>query len=286
MSHEESASDGGARDRTVNRRDVLQGAATGAAALTGVTAFSGSASAGTCLGLNATDAPDNFPMIEDGQTSGNFPWGTDELVIFVHGWQEELSGDATGQAYTCKLALDETSYSGDVVGFKYPSNNPWWWAAKDTAEEHGRELADWLRSYMASHPGTTVRLVCHSLGARASLACLDDLQSTGDSVASLSLLGAAVDDDSVTEGWWSNGEFYDAVRNGADQVDNFHSYSDAVLEYIYSIGEFGSQALGDEGADGSAPGDYQDHNVSNAVSDHCEYFQPGNGCMDQVASEF
>ncbi|WP_136716585.1 DUF726 domain-containing protein [Halorientalis salina] len=286
MSRKGNAGDSGDGERTVDRRDVLQGAATGAVALTGVTAFSGSASAGTCLKLNASDAPDGFPMIEDGSTSGDFPWGTDELLVFVHGWQEELSGDATGQAYTCKMALDETSYGGDVVGFKYPSNNPWWWSAKDTAEEHGRELADWLRDYMSDHPGTTVRLVCHSLGARASLACLDELQSTGDSVTSLSLLGAAVDGDSITEGWWSDGEFYDAVANGAEQVDNFHSGSDAVLEYIYSIGEFGSQALGDDGADGTAPGDYDDVDVTDSVADHCEYFQPGNGCMDQVVDQF
>ena len=286
MAHKGAATEGEQDEETIDRRSVLKGTATGAAALTGVTAFSGSASAGSCLGLNASDAPDGFPMIEDGSTRGEFPWGADELVVFVHGWQEELSGDATGQAYTCQLALDDTDYAGEVVGFKYPSNNPWWWSAKDTAEEHGRELADWLREYMADHPGTTVRLVCHSLGARASLACLDDLQSTGDSVTSLSLLGAAVDDDSVTEGWWSNGEFYAAVEGGADDVDNFHSYSDAVLEYIYSTGEFGEQALGDEGADGTAPGNYQDHDVTDSVADHCEYFQPNTGCMDRVVDEF
>ncbi|MFB6180235.1 MAG: twin-arginine translocation signal domain-containing protein [Halorientalis sp.] len=285
MSHRGNA-EGGDSERTINRRDVLKGTATGAVALTGVTAFSGSASAGSCLGLNGTDVPDGFPMIEDGSTSGNFPSGTDELLIFVHGWMEELSGDAIGQAYTCKLALDKVGYNGDVVGYKYPSNNPWWWEAKDTAEEYGRQFAHWLHDYMDEHPGTTVRLVCHSLGAHTSLACLDELQQHGASVTSLSLTGAAVDSDSVTEGWWSNGKFYDAVENGADEVDNYHSGDDGVLEYIYTIGEFGDEALGDEGADGSAPGNYQDHDVTASVADHCEYFQPDTGCMDRVLDQF
>jgi pimeloyl-ACP methyl ester carboxylesterase len=265
---------------------VLQGAATGAVALTGATAVTGSASAGSCVALTASDAPDDFPMIEDGSTSGDFPDTPDELTIFVHGWFEELGGDATGQSYLTSLALEEAGYDGEVVGFEYDGNNPWWWEAKDDAEDGGRELADWLVGYMDDNPDTTVRIVCHSLGGRASLTCLDELQSRGESVTSLSLLGAAVDADSVVEGWWSDGDFYDAVAEGADDVYNYRSDSDGILEYIYSIGEFGDEALGEEGADGDTPGNYEDVDVTDAVDDHCEYFQPNTGCIERVAEEF
>jgi pimeloyl-ACP methyl ester carboxylesterase len=278
--------DGGNRERTIDRRSVLKGATTGAVALTGMTAFTGSASAGSCIALTAADAPDDFPMIEDGETRGDFPEGPDELVIFVHGWFEELGGDAVGQSYLTSLALEDAGYDGDVVGFQYDGNNPWWWEAKDDAEDGGRGLADWLEGYMSDHPDTDVLIVCHSLGARASLTCLDELQSRGESVTSISLLGAAVDADSVTDGWWSTGDFYDAVDSGADDVYNYRSDDDAILEYIYSIGEFGDEALGEEGADGDAPGNYEDIGVTDQVGDHCEYFQPDTGCIDRVVEEF
>lgn len=275
-------SDGGNRTRVMDRRSVLRGALASGAALTGLTAFAGSASAGSCLELTASDAPDDFPMVEDGETRGDFPQGADELVIFVHGWFEELGGDAIGQAYTTKLALDDTDYDGQVAGFEYDGNDPWWWSAKDDAERDGRAFADWLRDYQSDNPDTDVRLVAHSLGSRASLACLDELQQTDDAVTSLSLLGAAVDADSVTSG----GTWEDAVRDGADDVYNFHSDDDAILEYIYTIGEFGDQALGEESADGDPPDNYQDVDVTDQIDDHCEYFQPDIGCMDQVVEEF
>ncbi|MFB6189416.1 MAG: DUF726 domain-containing protein [Halapricum sp.] len=269
----------------MSRRSVLKGAATGTIALTGTAAFSGTASAGSCLGLNGSEVPDSFPMIEDGSVSGDFPWSADELVIFVHGWMEELSGDASGQAYATKLALDQTSYSGEVAGFKYPSNAGWY-TAKDLAEDHGRAFADWLSAYMNDHPGTTVRIVCHSLGARTSLACLDELQNRDESVTSLTLLGAAVPADSVTEYWWGEGDWNDAVEYGADEVDNFRSDNDSVLEYIYSLAEWGTEALGEQGAEGDEADNYEDHDVTDTVGDHCEYFQPDTGCMGDVVSEF
>jgi len=286
----DSPVDGGYREQTIDRRSVLKGAATGAVALTGATAVTGTASAGSCVSLTAADTPDDFPMIENGETRGDFPQGPDELLIFVHGWFEELGGDATGQAYLTKQALDAAGYGGEVVGFQYRGNNPWWWEAKDDAEEDGRAFADWLVGYTSDHPDTTIRLVCHSLGGRASLACLDELQSRGESVTSLSLLGPAVDADSVTitETWYSTeeGPWYDAADNGADNVYNYKSNDDNILEYIYSIGEFGDQALGEEGADGDAPDNYQDVDVTSQISDHCQYFQPGDGCIGSVVDDF
>jgi len=275
--------DGGSDKRTIDRRSVLKGAATGSAALTGAAAFSGTASAGSCLELVASDAPTDFPVVtEYGNEYGAIPEGPNELVVFVHGWQAELGGDAWGQSYTTQMALEAAGFGGEVMGFKYWANNFWWPAAKDDAEDAGGALAAWLQSYMNDYPGTTVRLVAHSLGSRASLKALDELQADGDSVTSLSLLGAAVDADSVTGG----GTWEDAVRNGADDVHNFYSNADGILEYIYSIGEFGDEALGEESADGSTPGNVGETDVTDDIDDHCEYFQPDTGCIDDVVAEF
>jgi hypothetical protein len=273
----------GNRERTIDRRSVLKGATTGAVALTGTDAFSGSASAGNCLELTQQDAPDDFPIVtDDWDFYGDFPWGADPFTIFVHGWQAELGGDAWGQSYLARQGLRDAGYDEPVVGFKYDANNFWWPSAKDDAEDAGEMLADFIQWYRGYYPDTTVRIICHSLGGHCSLTALDELQQDGDSITSLSLLGAAVDADSVTGG----GDYYDAVRDGTDDVYNYYSNRDTVLESIYSIGEFGDEALGEESADGSEPENYADHDVTDAVADHCEYFQPDTGCMDDVVDQF
>jgi hypothetical protein len=54
---------------------VLRGTAAGGAALTGLTAFSGSAAAGSCLELTKQDAPPDFPIIDENYDYyGSVPW--------------------------------------------------------------------------------------------------------------------------------------------------------------------------------------------------------------------
>jgi hypothetical protein len=142
-------------------------------------------------------------------------------------------------------------------------------------------LANFIQWYQGYFPDVTIRIICHSLGGHCSLTALDELQQDGDSITSLSLLGAAVDAESVTGG----GDYYDAVREGADDVYNYYSNSDVILEDIYSIGEFGDEALGEESATGDEADNYEDVDVS-YVDDHCEYFQPSGGCMGDVEDDF
>ena len=283
MRGNDTDADGGTGERTIDRRTALQAVGTGGAAAVGLTAFSGTAAAGNCLELTKADAPEGFPVItEEFDAYGDVPYGADPLTIFVHGWQAELGGDAWGQSYLCRQALGDAGYDEPVVGFKYWANNFWWPDAKDDAHDAGSQLAELIQWWDDEHGPEEIRIICHSLGGHVSLQCLDDLQEDGDSVASLSLLGAAVDADSVTEG----GDWYDAARDGADQVDNFYSADDGVLEYIYSIGEFGDEALGEESADGTPPATLSEFDVTDTIGDHCEYFQPDTGCMDAVADQF
>lgn len=278
----QGGSEGGIGEQPIDRRQVLKGATTGGVALTGLTAFSGSASAGNCLELTAQDAPDDFPIIDENYDYyGDVPWSADRITMFVHGWQAELGGDAWGQSYLCRQALRDNGHTDPVIGFKYWANNVWWPSAIDDAHDAGHKLARWIQWFQDNY-GTEFRIIGHSLGGHTTLQCLNDLQADGDSVKSLSLVGPAVDTDSVSWG----GNWDDGVANGADRVANFHSQSDDILEYIYTIGEFGDQALGEQGADGSTPGNYSDVNVTDQIGDHCEYFQPNIGCIDSVVRRF
>ncbi|MFB6083551.1 MAG: DUF726 domain-containing protein [Halorientalis sp.] len=221
-------------------------------------------------------------MIRNGELRGSFPADPTELVVYVHGWLERLTGDATAQANAVAGAVEAADYDATVIGFNYPANLPLWHSSKAIATRKGRELAAWVEAFAAECPDTPVRLVAHSLGARPALACLDELADHGGAVRSCSLLGAAVDCDSVTEG----GHWYAGVRDGADRVHNYHVADDTTLAVLYRSAEFGDEALGVDGACGPTPDTYTDHDVTDRVTNHYTYLQEDGGCLDRVIADF
>lgn len=200
------------------------------------------------------------------------------LFVFTHGWLEEIGGSAEDQAYTAETALREQGYDGPVIGNKYDSLTLNWWDAKDEAKHAGRIFGDWLTRFRRRNPETTVRVMGHSLGAMMTLSALNCLADRGEWIHSLDLVGGAVDHDSISD-TWSHG-----VENAVGEVHNYHSYDDGVLDVIYEVGEW-DEALGYTGAEGWTPGNYSDHDVSDDVGSHCEYFKR-DGCMDRVVANW
>lgn len=230
----------------------------------------------------AADAPADFPMVRNGETSGDFPTDPTELVVYVHGWLDLVTGEAPAQANAVRRAVDAARYEADVVGFAYPSNLPLWSSSKNIAARKGRELADWLVACRADRPGLPVRLVAHSLGALPALSCLDELRRQDESVRSCSLLGAGVDCDAVAEG----GRWYEAARDGAEVVHNYHLDWEFALEVLYRPAELGDRALGVRGVCGTPPENYVEHDVTGEVENHFTYLQRDDGCLDRVVADF
>lgn len=274
--HTSGQQSGTATSTFISRRTLLRTVSTTALGALGVTATSGTATAGGCTSF--LDAPPDFPAISDGDTHGAFPKGSPaELLIYVHGWLEYFGGGGEDQGYTIRKALEDVSYTHPVVGYVYDSNNPIWWLATEDAEDAGHAFADWLRTYVDAHPSTAIRLVAHSLGARVTLTALDDLVDTGHSVASVALLGGAVDADEIGDDWERG------IEHAGVRVDNFHSDEDDVLDTFYAAGEW-EEAVGEDGAqERDPPSNYTDHDVSDVVYGHCEYFLPGNDCVKRLA---
>ncbi|MFB6163859.1 MAG: DUF726 domain-containing protein [Haloarculaceae archaeon] len=278
----------------VSRRGVLRGAAATGVAATSLTAFSGSASAGEAECLTAMDAPDGFPVVEKDEhlfggsdwVTTNVPQGEAEVLVYVHGWLELFAGGAADQGYTLQTALRKNGYGKPTFTYKYPTNSPNWWGQKDDAEADGRAFATWLQSYRDRNPDTTIRMVVHSLGARTGLACLDELVNVDgyDPIESFAMLGGAIHRDAITV----DGEFGDAVANGAGQVNNYYSTHDNVMAQVFTAGEFGDEGVGAYGAPDGAevPDNYTDHDVSDVVKGHCEYYKPGDGCVPRVVENF
>lgn len=228
------------------------------------------------------EAPRTFPMIRNGELCGPVPPDPAELVVYVHGWLERLTGDAADQANAVAGAVEVMDYDAAVVGFAYPANLPLWHSSKAIATRKGGELAAWVQAFAAECPDAPVRIVAHSLGARPALSCLDELRDHDASVRSCSLLGAAVDCDSVTDG----GRWDAAVRDGADRVHNYHVADDNTLAVLYRSAEFGDEALGVDGACGPTADTYSDHDVAEQVTNHYTYLQTDGGCLDRVVEDF
>jgi len=210
----------------------------------------------------------------------------DAVVLYVHGLGADAES-ARDQAYTAQRGL-EAALGADaepgvppVVGYSWASDVDWG-PAKRTADANGAPLADWLAAWTDAD-GRPIHLFAHSLGARVTGAALRRLADRGrtDILASVSLFGGAIPDDSVG----TDGRYGPAIAAADAPVFNFHSRNDRVLSWVYRAGDR-TRAVGHGGiaASATAPTGYADVDVTDLVADHYAYFKPEAGCLPQAVS--
>lgn len=208
---------------------------------------------------------------------------SDELLVHVHGWRNE-DDEAVAGFRNAREAYRANGYEQPVVGFTWDSDSSvfGWWDSTEIAEANGLKLAQFVFDYRNENPDTTVRLVCHSLGARVLLRAVEvlDASEVRDYVDSITLLGGAADNDAVSTG----GAYGPSIERAVGQADNFWKDEDDVLNWAYTTAEFDS-AVGEEGCEGTQPANYEDHNVDD-VPDHFSYDEPGEGCIADVVAEW
>jgi pimeloyl-ACP methyl ester carboxylesterase len=225
-----------------------------------------------------TDGHSRYDYDTVGAVPGPDGPSPDELVVFAHGWKTEAE-EVPAAFRTVREGLAAAGYGGPVVGYTYDADQGYtdWWQSTEIAERNGRKLAAYLADLA---PDTEVHLVGHSLGGRVLAATLSALAGADRSVASASLLGAAVDADAVAR----DGEYGPAIGAAADRVDNFYKTDDHVLGLAYEPAEVAS-AVGEAGADGTPPANYADHDVG-YVDDHFSYYESRGGCLPAVVERF
>lgn len=226
----------------------------------------------------------------------------DDLVVFAHGFAHSprLAQKVFGAA---TKSLSAYRVDAPVVGFSWDSDWPseQYLGAAAIARANGRKLAAFLADYAEDSPDTRLHLIGHSLGGQVAFSTARALHGSplNAKLATMSLLGAAVDDEAPSyepsrerEDLIEGDETYGpSLRSTVGEVHNFHKRDDQTLDsdvpgaqdYVFAERD---RALGEVGSTGQVPHNFTDHDVTDVVNDHNSYFLPNRngGCMRNVAA--
>jgi hypothetical protein len=225
-----------------------------------------------------------------------------EIAIIVHGWGLNQS-QADERFVRANMSLDDKKYQNNnnnnntVVGFSWdanPNKNNWT-IAKSIAKDNGPKLAQFIFDYMekCSDSNSKVRLVAHSLGSRVVLSSLDSLYNNQEwttknfTVASVHVMGAAVDDEEVSKDLSyilknpaivkNMSEWYDvygiksaygkAIENVTSHFYNLFDPKDKALIKFYMKKDENDTALGVKGKQEgiTAPSNYNQTDVQDEI---------------------
>lgn len=194
-----------------------------------------------------------------------------EVAIFVHGWHNnELKAEE--RLDRVKMSLENNTYNIPLIGLSWDSNKDWD-DAKIIAKNNGPKLAKFITTYVdncnhQNHKDVSIRLISHSLGARVLLSTLESLHTNSIwnennyKIASVHLMGAAVDDEEVSknshdiDGNSVKHAYGEAIQQEVNRFYNLHNHEDNMLQphpfknyYIYQVYPFFEKdnALGHNG---------------------------------------
>lgn len=174
------------------------------------------------------DEYQNFIKLKEQQACTN---GT--IVVFVHGW-EESEKNVEERLNRVKLSLANNNYTGPLIGFSWPSDTVWL-GAQFIAQANGPKLAKLIDNITDDCPDAKIRIIAHSMGARVVLNSLESLHQNPHwttkniKIASVHLMGAAVDDEEVS----NRSEFvtFDQTNWGSPKLD----YGEAIAEEVINF---------------------------------------------------
>jgi hypothetical protein len=242
----------------------------------------------TALGEGSSHAEPNFRL-----DTQNCPV---ELAIYVHGvWATSQAAINQYDRVVDSTHRPNNSYLIPIVLFNWDSDTPFdiegngWRTAKGIADENGQLLANSILRLKNDCPQMGVRIIAHSLGTRVifnALASLDASQEWNSSnfkIASMHLMGAAVDNEEVSKRASDTGDStYDdhevyggAIERQVIKTYNLFSPEDNILQpqrspYTYYPVYEKDNALGNNGAQSriSMPANYTDRNVQDQIPEN------------------
>ena len=242
----------------------------------------------TALGERSSQAHADFRLDTD-----NCP---EELDVYVHGiWATSQAAiNQYDRVVDSALGLSN-NYLIPMVLFSWDSDTAFdidgdgWHTAKGIADENGPLLANSILGLKNDCPQLGVRIIAHSLGTRVifnALASLDTNQewnSNNFKIASIHLMGAAVDNEEVSkrasdtgDSTYDDSEVYGgAIERQVIKTYNLFNPEDNILQpgrspYSYYPVYENDNALGNNGAQPriSLPANYTDRNVQNQIPEN------------------
>lgn len=135
-----------------------------------------------------------------------------EVALYVHGWTPTNKSKTIEEAERVDMSIKHNEYPRNitVLLFSWDSETGLggWRQAIDNANRNGDKLANWTLTFKDACSSNNVRIIAHSLGSRVVLSALDRLHANTSypewntnnfTIASVHLLGAAVDDEEVSK---------------------------------------------------------------------------------------
>jgi len=220
-------SDSNSTEDTISRRSLLKAAPAAVVGTAGLATESEPAAAqfGGFGGIPELDFSSGTPSVDEA------PQGVAEIVFNIHGLG--AGSVSTSQAAQFAGTAESVGYDESVAAVT-------WSGFTSGARNGGERFGAWLDEYTQANPETTIRVVGHSMGAIASMAALDTVEETN--IDTIALIGGYLSPGAVCEG----GQYYDAIRNSAGGVYNYHSQNDSIA----TIGSSGANCDGGLGIGG------------------------------------
>jgi hypothetical protein len=150
-----------------------------------------------------------------------------EIVIYVHGFNRN-DIEANEEFNRLQISLLHNNYRIPVVGFSWDSKTDWP-IAKTNAIKNGPKLADVISNFTHICSNSDIRILAHSLGAsvvNSTLISLNENVNWTDKIASVHLLGAAINNSLIAE---SN--LTKAIENEVDKFYNLYDPEDDGLTF-------------------------------------------------------
>lgn len=274
-------------------------------------------------GVNDSGFNNNYQFININQLLESCP---SEVIFFVHGFNNN-NENAKERLDRIKMSLEDINYTDiSLVGYSWRSDTGFtpagWMQAKQLSLDEGKKLANFIIDYVNTcneqyNKKSDIRLIGHSLGARLILSTLESLNKNqtwndnGYKIASVHLLGAAVDNEEISKNQlditndWTNWNsvktiaYGNAIEKQVIDFYNLYSSEDNVyqpnfifpffpyqiypsLEGDWGLGQSGYQTIPYDIAL-SLPKNYNQINVQNELPPLCD--SDGDGKIDDTFHE-
>lgn len=201
----------------------------------------------------------------DYETAGEeFPWGGEELVVYVHGWDLNYACGILEAQQMAEVFEDIWWYNPNVVGLTWDSSLHWV-RATALARQNGPKLAAFLYQYAHWYPHTAIRLIGHSLGALIIAEALSELRAWNSEriVDSVVFLAGAILARDVAKA----GDYGPTFESQTGGVYNFWNAEDSLLGRLFRTYQ-SRPAVGSNGVDGDPPLTYSDYEVTEWIDGH------------------